>query len=510
MRLCYLINDIHNRSAFGVTARLLYLVVFPLFFFFYCADPLNAQISSRGPAQADALQSDVLVPAFGEGISPAHNYSSKDEPNLSNRAIPMRRNEDEDPENPGGALYRLIRPYYDNIFADRRPLYQPTFDPTTFRPVQVAEPPLGLYPRGRKPGLVEVYLWAGVAQSYDSNVQLTATNPIADFFFTPRGGIEVSVGTPDTILGFQVAYEAYEDMFYENPNLNAFNQKLDLAIRVGRDDFIWKPYLAASDLTGSNLLLDEQTNRTRRLRILPGIIGDYQFTQLTGMNQSFSFFSYQHPDGNGFINLQSYDTRQEVNYFILHDLKVLAWGEYRYSDPSQGIGASEIIFGTGWRGRPDPRIYTEMRFGYDFLLQNESLQGRKDLSGFRFNGYTTFDWSPRFRPTLKYDRDYVFTEFGINDNYTATLIQLRAETFLGTNWYVTPYCAFCFFEYELGSQYAFQIRPEIEVAYALPSSSKSSQPRAFMKFGYQGFDITEGTGPSISGIRVAAGFEWKF
>jgi hypothetical protein len=31
-----------------------------------------------------------------------------------------------------------------------------------------------------------------------------------------------------------------------------------------------------------------------------------------------------------------------------------------------------------------------------------------------------------------------------------------------------------------------------------------------MKFGYQGFDITEGTGPSISGIRVAAGFEWKF
>jgi hypothetical protein len=228
------------------------------------------------------------------------------------------------------------------------------------------------------------------------------------------------------------------------------------------------------------------------------------------MNQSFSFFSYQHPDGNGFINLQSYDTRQEVNYFILHDLKVLAWGEYRYSDPSQGIGASEILFGTGWRGRPDPRIYTEMRFGYDFLLQNESLQGRKDLSGFRFNGYTTFDWSPRFRPTLKYDRDYVFTEFGINDNYTATLIQLRAETFLGTNWYVTPYCAFCFFEYEFGNQRAFQIRPELEVAYALPSSSKSSQPRAFVKFGYQGFDITEGTGPSISGIRVAAGFEWKF
>jgi hypothetical protein len=201
------------------------------------------------------------------------------------------RDADEDPENPGGTLYRLIRPYYDNIFAERLPLYQPTFDPTTFRPVQVAEPPLGLYPRRRKPGLVEVYLWAGVAQSYDSNVKLTATNQIADFFFTPRAGIEVAVGTPDTIVGFQIAYEAYEDLFYENPNLDAFNQKLDIAVRVGRDACVWRPYLAASDLTGSNLLLDEETNRTRRIRILPGVIGDYQFTQLLGMNQSFSFFS---------------------------------------------------------------------------------------------------------------------------------------------------------------------------------------------------------------------------
>jgi len=187
MRLCYSFKQIHNRPVFSVPLFRVFALWILLFFSFYHADSLKAQISSRGPAQADALQSDVLVPAFGEGISPAHNYSSKDEPNLSDRAIPMR-DADEDPENPGGALYRLIRPYYDNIFAERLPLYQPTFDPTTFRPVQVAEPPLGLYPRRRKPGLVEVYLWGGVAQSYDSNVQLTATNQIADFFFTPRGG----------------------------------------------------------------------------------------------------------------------------------------------------------------------------------------------------------------------------------------------------------------------------------------------------------------------------------
>ncbi|MCX6934907.1 MAG: hypothetical protein NTZ01_01720 [Verrucomicrobia bacterium] len=470
---------------------------------------MNAQVSSRGPAQADALEADALAPGFGERVSPEENYSSKEKRGLSERAIPVQEM-GEDPENSAQTLYRLIRPYYDNIFAERMPLYAPTPDPSTFRPVRISDPPLGLFPKRGRPGLVEVYLWAGVAQSYDSNVKMTATNPIADYFFTPRAGIEVSVGTPETILGLQFAYEAYEDFFYENPNLNAFNQKLDLATRIGRDDFVWRPYLAASDLTGSNLLLDEQTNRTRRVRILPGINGDYQFTKCTGMNQSFSFFSYQHPNGNGFINLQSYDTRQELNYLLFHDLKILAWGEYRYSAPSQGVGASEIFFGTGWRGRPDPRIYSEMRFGYDFLMPNSSFNGRKDLSGFRFNGYTTFEWSPRFRPTLKYDRDYVFTEFGVNDNYTATLLQLRLETFMGQNWYLTPYCAFGFFEYEIGSQYAFQIRPEIELAYALPSTRKTSQPRAFLKFGYQGYDITEGAGPSISGIRVAAGFEWKF
>jgi hypothetical protein len=358
--------------------------------------------------------------------------------------------------------------------------------------------------------LVELYLWAGIAQSYDSNVQMTATNQIADFFISPRGGFEVTLGTPETILGMQLAYECYEDFFYENPNLNAFNQKLDLSMRLGRDAAIWRPYLAASDITGSNLLLDEQTNRTRRVRILPGIDGDYRLTPEWGVRQTFSYFSYQHPDGNDFINLQSYDTRQELNYLAFHDLRFLAYGEYRYSDPSQGVGASEAMVGLGWRGRPDPRIYTEMRVGYDFFMPNSPVPGWKDLSGFRFNGYTTFDMSPRFRPTLKYDRDYVFTEFGLNDNYVATLIQVRLETFLGTNWYLTPYCAFCFFDYEFDSRYAFQIRPEVELAYAFASPSKTSQPRAFAKVGYQAYDITEGNGASISGFRAAIGFEWKF
>lgn len=469
-----------------------------------------SQVSTRGPAQADALDAENLPGGFGEEISPRPNYAWRDEAGLSDRAVPLTEWSQEEMEEGYNQLYRLIRPYYDNIFADRKPMYAAPPDASTFRPVTVAEPPLGLYPAKKRPGLVELYLWAGIAQSYDSNVQMTATDPIADFFVSPRGGFEVTVGTSETITGIQLAYECYEDMFFENPNFNAFNQKLDFSVRIGRDAAVWRPYVAASDITGSNLLLDEQTNRTRRVRALPGIDGDYRLTSRLGMRQTFSFFTYQHPDGNGFINLQSYDTRQEISYLTFQDLRFLAYGQYRYSDPSQGVGASEAMFGLGWRGRPDPRIYTEMRVSYDFFMPNSSVPGWKDLSGFRFNGYTTFDMSPRFRPTLKYDRDYVFTEFGVNDNYVATLIQVRLETFLGSNWYLTPYVAMCFFDYEFNSRYALQIRPELEVAYAFPSESKTSQPRAFAKFGYQSYDITEGSGPGISGFRAAVGFEWKF
>jgi hypothetical protein len=50
----------------------------------------------------------------------------------------------------------------------------------------------------------------------------------------------------------------------------------------------------------------------------------------------------------------------------------------------------------------------------------------------------------------------------------------------------------------------------VELAYAFASPSKTSQPRAFAKVGYQAYDITEGNGASISGFRAAIGFEWKF
>ena len=310
-----------------------------------------SQVSTRGPAQADALDAENLPGGFGEEISPRPNYAWRDEAGLSDRAVPLTEWSQEEMEEGYNQLYRLIRPYYDNIFADRKPMYAAPPDASTFRPVTVAEPPLGLYPAKKRPGLVELYLWAGIAQSYDSNVQMTSTDPIADFFVSPRGGFEVTVGTSETITGIQLAYECYEDMFFENPNFNAFNQKLDFSVRIGRDAAVWRPYVAASDITGSNLLLDEQTNRTRRVRALPGIDGDYRLTSRLGMRQTFSFFTYQHPDGNGFINLQSYDTRQEISYLTFQDLRFLAYGQYRYSDPSQGVGASEAMNRRSWKVR---------------------------------------------------------------------------------------------------------------------------------------------------------------
>ena len=132
------------------------------------------QVSSRGPAQADALEADSLPGGFGEAISPRPNYSWRDDPGLSERAVPQTE-WDREAEDEYTQLFRLIRPFYDNIFAERKPMYAAPPDPSTFRPVTVEAPPLGLYPVKRRPGLVELYLWAGIAQSYDSNVQPPAT-----------------------------------------------------------------------------------------------------------------------------------------------------------------------------------------------------------------------------------------------------------------------------------------------------------------------------------------------
>ncbi len=230
-------------------------------------------LSSAARAQDD----EALPEWFGEPNSPEDIQPSSVTYGLSNRrAIPELPAPDE-PDTGYVPLYRLTRPYYDTIFSTTPPQYLPAPDPSSFRPVLAYRPPIGLQPRFHPDRLVEFHSTFGVSQAFDSNVNLTPANQVRDFYITPRMALELQIGTPDsawienydTIIGLHSSYEAYGDLFYENPRLSAFNQKLDLNMRIGRSSAIWRPYFYFSQLTGTDLLTTELTNRTERIRISP-------------------------------------------------------------------------------------------------------------------------------------------------------------------------------------------------------------------------------------------------
>ncbi|HEY5791822.1 MAG TPA: hypothetical protein VIS74_00895, partial [Chthoniobacterales bacterium] len=452
-----------------------------------------------------------------ESNSPQELLPALVEPGLSPHAIPSPATPESAGETGFVPLYRLTRPFYDSIFAQLPPQYLPNRDPSGFRSVTVNLPPIGLQPRAYRLGLLEFYPRFGLSQSFDSNVNLTATNEIADFYLTPKAGLEFQIGTPDsiylegydTMLAARGSYEAYGDLFYGHPELSAFNQQLSLAGRIGRSAAIWRPFLEASDLTGSNLLMAELVNRTRRIRVLPGIFAEYKFTERTGGNQTFSYYRFQHTDPQ-YINTQTWRTEQELTYRVTNDLRAILWAEYRYTEPSAGSNGREYFAGAGWAGKPDPRLYSELRIGWDFLDLEGGVPDRQNLSGLRFNGYTTFDWSPRFRPTFRYDRDYVFNEVDENDNYVSTLLQLKGEIFLGGNWYVTPYFGFSIQEFETSRRITLQWRPELEVSYALPSNLTPNQPRIFAKAACMSAQTVKGSGEPIEDLRFSVGFDLKF
>jgi len=468
-------------------------------------------------AQVDFTDPVLPEQSATEPLSPVESLPGLKEPGLGPRAIP-RIDRPVDPRAESYVpLFRLTRPFYDNPRASAPPAYLPPPDQASFRSVLSYEPDVGLHPRSYRPGLFEIYPWFGLAQSFDSNVNLTPTDNIADFFVTPRAGIEFQLGTPDsantleyaTILALNGSLEAYADIFYLNPEFSAFNSKVELNGRIGRDRAIWRPFLNFSDLTGSSLLITEFTNRTRRLRLLPGFTSQYKFTELLGLNQTVSYFWFYHPDP-AYINFNSWRAQSEVTYKVLHNTKALLWAEYRETFPDQGSSGREIFAGLGWQGRPDPRLYTEARVGWDFLSLSGNVTGRSDFSGLRFNGYTTFDWTHRTRVTFKYDRDYIFNEIDIDDNYTSTLFQFKAEFFLGSNWYVTPYFGIALLDYETSRRLLLQWRPEIEVSYAFAQNLLPNEPRVFLKLGYQRLSVLKGDGEPIPDWRVSLGTNWKF
>jgi len=203
-------------------------------------------------------------------------------------------------------------------------------------------------------------------------------------------------------------------------------------------------------------------------------------------------------------------TRQELTWKVLDQMRATAWAEYRNSQPETGSNGSEIIAGIGYYGKPDPRIYTELRIGWDFVSLEQPLPGQDNLSGLRFNGWTTFDWSERLRLTLRYDRDYVFNEEQPDDNYVSTLLQARAEVFLGGNWYLTPYFGASLQEFQTSHQVTLQLRPEIEAAYAFAGAASPANSKIFLKIGYMTSSYLVGEGLPVENWRFSLGLNCKF
>jgi hypothetical protein len=467
-------------------------------------------------AALQAQDSNVIPEWIGEPNSPGERLSGTVTPGLSERAVPVLTAPGQ-PESDYQPLYRLTRPYYDTLFATAAPDFIPTPDPATFRPSVVNEQARGLRPKVFRSGLFEIYPFFSLAQSYDSNVNLTPNNPIRDFYLTPRAGVEFQLGSPDsiytptydTIFALHGFYEGYGDIFYEHPELSAYNQRLELTGRIGRSSAIWRPFLYASDITGSNLLLIELTNRTERVRVIPGVFAEYKLSEIIGYRQSFNYFLLYHPD-RAYINFNTWNTKQEVTYLALQNTKAILWAQYHYTQPDRGFAGGEFLFGPGFQGQPDQRIYTEFYIGWGALDMDGNVPGRQDLSGVRFNGYTTFDWGPRYRFTFKYDREYVFNEFTENDNYVSTLLQFRNEFYLGSNYYLTPYFGLALNEFETSHQVTLQWRPELELAYAFADQETPGASRVFVKVGYENSSNIKGEGDPITQLRLTFGANWQF
>ena len=151
-----------------------------------------------------------------------------------------------------------------------------------------------------------------------------------------------------------------------------------------------------------------------------------------------------------------------------------------------------------------------MRIGWDFMNMSGTVVGRKNMSGLRFHGYTTFDWSPRLSLTLIYDRDYVFNEIESNNNYVSTLLQMKGEFFLGGNWYITPYLGWSYQNYETSNQSSIQWRPEIEVSYALPNGYMPNRPKIYAKLTYLYSQNLQGSPNAVQDWRFSVGLDFKF
>jgi hypothetical protein len=465
-------------------------------------------------------------PKDAEPNSPQEMFPGLIEPGLSVRAIPTPAPAPDGPELDAETFYRQTHPFENSALL--LPSLEPFVpdDPANFRSVVTYAPPLGLRPRLYRYGLLEFYPWAGIAQSFDSNVQLTSRGQIVDFYATPRFGLDAQLGTPDsvynerydTILGAHLTYEGYADLFYGHPDLNAYDQQLDFSGRLGRDRVTLRPYASFSDTTGSNLQLVELQNRVERIMTSGGVIGEYGFTPVTSWRQTYGGFDFEHR-APGYINYDTWSTRQELTWLLPNNtMKAIVWAGAQTTSPDAGCGGNEFLSGAGWEGELNARLHSELWLGWGELQPDGSVPGRKDLSGLRYSGYTVFDYSSRVRFTLKYDRAYVYNEQTKNDNYVATLTQLKAEIHLGGYWYVIPYLGCTLRDFETSRRLDIELRPEVEVSYVfgkedyqiIDARDRSAGSRVFVKVGSDHTETLKGSGDTVDDLRVSTGFNWNF
>jgi hypothetical protein len=483
----------------------------------------------------------LLLPApqGAEQNSPSEATPGLFEPGLGKRAVPSA------PPPPDRPELDLESFYWDTHPFENAALMQSAAIPVLgepFRPVTTYAPPLGLRPKVYRQGILEFYPWAGISQSFDSNVKLTQTNQISDFFVTPEFGMELQVGSPDstyiesyeTIVAAHLSYEGYADVFYEHPDLSAYNSLLDFNGRIGRDRLIVRPFLKFSDTTGNNLQLLQLQDRIRRLQTYAGTVGEYAITPITTWRQAYSVLDFQHTVftnqvyGTTNINYITWSTRQELSYLLGNNAaRAILWLGAEATDPDKGYSGNEYLAGVGWQGAFGERVYSELHIGWGELQLNgpdrQPVDGnpaakRWDMSGIRYGGYTTFDWTERLRLTLLYDRDYVYNENAPNDNYVTTMTQFKAEIYMGDNWLLIPYLGTSFDEFQLSHRLEVDLRPEVELArifgreayQIIGLEDKSVASRVFIKFGYDYTTNLRGIASTIQGVRVSTGFNWNF
>jgi hypothetical protein len=480
-----------------------------------------------GLGTASVLKADPWsVSPDAEPNSPQELNPALAEPGLSSRALPSPETAPASPDLNVQTFNWITHPFDNSSLLLPMPAPFSPEDPSLFRPVVMYTEPLGLRPQIYRSGILEWYPWAGVAQSFESNIQLTPHNQISDFYFTPRFGFELQLGTPDsiynegydTVFAAHLSYEGYADLFYDHPGLNAYNQRVNFSSRIGRDDFIVRPFMSFSDVTGSNLQMIELENRTERLQTTGGVIGEYDMTPVTAWRQTYTAFDFEHHDRT-YINYDTWSTRQELTYLLPNDtLRALVWAGAKTTDPSAGNSGNEYLFGAGWQGHITPRLDSEIWLGWGAVEMNGYVPNRENLSGVRFDGHTTFNYSSRLRITLIYNRDYVFNEFTPNDNYVSTLAQLKLEVYLGSHWFLMPYFGCSYDQYETSRTQTLEIRPELELCYVFPKEGfkiisrgdTMAGSRVFLKLGYDYTETLRGSGDPIPDARVSTGVNWNF